>query len=234
MKPGRIHVWSVSLDGPKQRMDENASLLSPDEAERARRFSHPEHRGRWVLGRATLRAILARYTKEAPEEIRFRYDKGGKPRLASPASTPEVHFNLSHSGALMVLGVTHVGPIGVDVEQLQELPDRDGLMARFFSAAEQRAIRELPRSHRTEAFYSCWTRKEAYLKALGLGLSGSLDAFDVSVAPESARVLAVRGHVEKARGWSMFDLQARSGYAGALAIKTETACKVVSRRFEDS
>jgi 4'-phosphopantetheinyl transferase len=154
----------------------------------------------------------------APEAVRFRYGPRGKPML--DAEDGLLRFNLSHSGDLALVAVSLGRDIGVDVERVRPDRDLERIATRFFSAAEVAALLALPRAERAGAFYRCWTRKEAYIKALGDGLAIPLDSFDVAFAPgATAALLASRLDSAEARRWSMAALEPGPGYAGAMVVE---------------
>lgn len=166
-----------------------------------------------------LRAILSRYVGRPAKQLRFEYSRYGKPALAAEPGQAEVHFNLSHSHGLALVAVTHRQAVGVDLEYIRPMDDYDDVARSTFSANEYAAIRALPAAQRLEAFYACWTRKEAYIKALGEGLSHPLKQFDVSVAPDApAALLSAGGDPQEAARWSLWALSPGPGYVAALAI----------------
>jgi 4'-phosphopantetheinyl transferase len=194
--------------------------LSEDERERARRLRFERDRRRFVVARGTLRGLLARYTALDPAALRFQYGRRGKPALAAELNATGLRFNLSHSHELALYAVARGRELGIDVEQRR--PDRAeaGIAERFFSPRELEALRALPTERWTEAFFTCWTRKEAYIKAKGAGFGIALDQFDVTVAPgQPAVLLATRQDPPDAARWSLHDLHPGDGYAGALAME---------------
>jgi 4'-phosphopantetheinyl transferase len=206
-----IHLWRIGLDAAA------ADVLSEDERGRAGRFRFERDRRHFAAARGALREILAGYLGEPPERLRFGQSVHGKPVLAWPAAS-SVRFNVSHSDALALIAVSRGREVGVDVEALRPLPDADALAQRFFSAAERADLARLTEARRHQAFFSCWTRKEAYLKAIGCGLLQPLDAFDVSVAPEDVDCrLRVPDQPAEAWHWRLLSLDAGPGYAAAVA-----------------
>ncbi len=205
-----VHLWRIALDAPA-----DASLLSPDELERAGRFHFARDRRRFVAARAGLRRILARYLGQAPQALGFAYGPQGKPRLAAAGAPP--YFNLSHAEGLALVAVTAIGEVGVDLEFPR--PIDPGLAARYFAAAEIAALEALPAQERNLAFFRCWTRKEAYLKACGDGVLAPLDRFEVSLDPASPRVLTIGGDREEAARWQLAHLEPAPGYVGAVALR---------------
>jgi 4'-phosphopantetheinyl transferase len=218
LEPNQIHAWRIALDLPALRVDELRALLSRAETARANAFHFAEHRARFIVAHALLRVILARYTRGAPRDLVFATDEFGKPALMQPAC--DFHFNLAHSEHLALCAITRAAPIGVDVEFVKPLENLDELAARFFAPREIAALRALPADQRARGFYACWTRKEAYLKALGKGLRAPLDQFAVSLAPdEPARVVWARDDPRAAEEWSLRALDPAPGYVGALATR---------------
>jgi 4'-phosphopantetheinyl transferase len=215
---GEVDVWFERLDPPEDRVAELAGALSHDERTRAVRFYFERDRRRYVVARGLLRVILARYTDLAPERIAFRYGPRGKPSLATASAG--LRFNLSHAADRALVGVTRGREIGVDLEYVRPMPELESLARRFFSEPERVALAALPRPRRLRAFFRCWTRKEAYIKAIGDGLACPLDGFAVSLAPgRYARLLAVEGDPEGPRRWTLCSLAPAAGFLGALAVE---------------
>jgi 4'-phosphopantetheinyl transferase len=214
--PGEVHIWQVLLDIAPDKSANLENILSPDERERAQRFHFERDRHRYIAGRGALRSILARYLGRRPDVFAFLYGKHGKPAL--PETT--VQFNLAHSGGLAVLALSHGASVGVDVEEIRAVHDWDGVMNRFFAPAERAGIMALPPADRLLAFFSCWTRKEAYLKATGTGIGISLDSFDVSVDPGSKpRLLRVEENPQEARRWHFQELSLGAKHVGVVALE---------------
>jgi 4'-phosphopantetheinyl transferase len=223
---GEIHVWRVDLMLPPAALDRFEGLLSTDERARANRFHFDRDRRRYIAARGALRTILAPYAGIAPGDVRFEYAAHGKPELSGPEP---LSFNVSHSGELALVAVAGAGAIGVDLEAIRELDDRDGIAARFFSAVECASLRALPESMRTRAFFACWTRKEAFVKAIGEGLSHPLDTFDVTFAPDAEPRLRIAGQPAESARWSVTALDAGSAFEAALV--TEGPRAVAWRTF---
>lgn len=209
--PAEVHVWAVDLSGSARRERE---LLAPEERERAERFRFDRHRDRFTAARGALRSILGAYVGRAPRSLRFAEGAQGKPELPDAAG---VHFNVSHSEAVALIAVGSVGPLGVDVEWHRPLEDLDELARRNFSARENARLAELAEERRAEAFFTCWTRKEAFVKALGEGLSHPLDSFDVTLAPgEPARFLEIRSAAPGDPEWRLHELVCPPRFSAAL------------------
>ena len=213
-----IHVWCAELDPPGGAAERLGAILSPDERTRAARFCLERVRSRFVVCRGVLRTILGRYLGGAPEGLRFVYGDRGKPALAPPEGT-DLRFNVSHSDGLALFAVARGREVGVDVERLRPLPRVERIAERFFSLPERKALLELPPERRAEAFFTCWTRKEAYVKARGEGLGHPLDQFAVSLVPgEAARLWAAGdGDEREIARWSLDALVPAPGYVAALA-----------------
>jgi 4'-phosphopantetheinyl transferase len=215
-----VHVWRVALDVPPSRVEPLAALLSAEEQARASRFVFDRDRVRFTVARGALRTILAAYLDGSAHALAFEYTAHGKPFLRLASGRPDIRFNVSHAGSVALVGAALGREIGVDVERLREDVATGAIAERFFSPAEVDALRALPEDARCAGFFNCWTRKEAYVKARGEGLSMPLSVFDVSLAPgEPAALLAVRGDpLERAR-WSLEALAPRTGYVGAVAVE---------------
>lgn len=174
-----VDVWCASLDQPAERVAAMRSLLSADEARRAGSFHFERDQRRYVVGRAVLRLLLGQYLGRAPHSIAFHYGPYGKPALVADTTTrhrsvntPPLHFNLAHSETLAVYAFTRDREIGVDVERIRELPEWEQMAEATFDPRELAELRECPEDRRREHFFAAWTRQEAVLKALGIGLGG--------------------------------------------------------------
>ncbi|HEY7414459.1 MAG TPA: 4'-phosphopantetheinyl transferase superfamily protein [Ktedonobacteraceae bacterium] len=215
-----VHVWLAELEQPARTVQQLASVLSEDESLRARRFYFERDRRRFIVARGVLRRILGWYLDLPPALLQFTYGPRGKPSLLAASGGERLRFNVSHSHELALYAVTRDRELGVDIEFMRPLDDAENIARHFFSASEQATLRSLPASLKHQAFYNCWTRKEAYIKATGEGLSQPLDEFDVSLAPgEPAKLLSVVGKPDEVRRWSFEALQPPAGYAAALAVE---------------
>ena len=215
-----VHIWQTSLDQPPEYVRDLAQALSYDEMMRAERFHFERDRRRFIVGRGVLRAILGRYLGVEPHRVRLRYGERGKPYLAGRFASSTLQFNLAHSRELALYAFTYGREIGIDLECIRPLSDADDIADRFFSARENAVFCTLPKSHKLEAFYNCWTRKEAYLKATGEGLARPLGQFDVSLAPgEPARLLHVEGDSREMARWLLRALLPSSDYVAAVAVE---------------
>ena len=213
-----IHVWRAELDAPADTVERLGATLSPDERTRAARFCLERVRTRFIVGRGVLRTILAGYLGRAPERLCFSYGARGKPALA-PSEGTDLRFNVSHSDGCALFAVARGREVGVDVERLRPLPRAERIAERFFSLPERTALKGLPPEQRVEAFFTCWTRKEAYIKARGDGLGHPLDQFAVSLTPgEPVRLSAAGdGDEREIARWSLDGLPPAPGFVAALA-----------------
>ncbi|HEY0170029.1 MAG TPA: 4'-phosphopantetheinyl transferase superfamily protein [Pyrinomonadaceae bacterium] len=224
LREGEAHVWRASLEPDAPALRRLWETLSADERQRADRFHFQRDREHFVAARGGLRGILGRYTGAAPQTLRFSYDGYGKPSLSGGAGAVPPRFNVSHSGGLALYAVTDGREVGVDIERVRE--DFAGLdiAERFFSPDEVAALSAVPAGERATAFFDCWTRKEAYIKARGLGLSHPLHLFTVSLTPgRPAALLRTDDDPQEAARWSLVELSPGEGYRAALAIEGEVS-----------
>ena len=221
--PEEVHLWLADLRCLHPEHDRLGATLDESERRRADRFRSPADRTRWVLSRGLLRALLARYLDRPAEAIRFERSSHGKPLLPEESGEGSLQFNLSHSEDVALLAVCRRRRVGVDVEAIRAARATREIAERFFAREELQALATLPSEEWTEAFFACWTRKEAYLKARGVGLSAPLSSFAVSVSPGEAPVLrrSELGDAEVAR-WSFANVSPRPGFAAALAVEGRT------------
>lgn len=216
-----VHVWQASLDAPASEAQNLRRILVEDELRRADRFRFPKDRHHFTVAHSVLRMLLGRYLNKKPEQIRFEYNKYGKPALASTVEDDSLKFNLSHSGKRVLYAFVRYREVGVDVEWVHRRIDQAAQIAeRYFSAQENSVFRTLPEYLKQEAFFNCWTRKEAYIKARGRGLSLPLDQFDVSCRPgEPAKLLNTRDDPQEASRWTMKELMPGPDYIAALVVE---------------
>jgi 4'-phosphopantetheinyl transferase len=222
---GEAHIWRADLESlplPENWQD----ILSRDEAERARRFRFERDKRHFITCRALLRLLLGNYLELAPAEVVFRYSSHHKPSLAYPSS--DIRFNLSHSGERAVFAFIRGRELGVDIEHIRHGFETQSVAQRFFSLAEREALARIPPEISHEAFFHCWTRKEAFVKAKGDGLFLPLDQFDVSLVPgQPAQLLETRPDLEERHRWSLCALEVGAQYTGALVVQG-TAIRVVN------
>jgi len=225
----QVHVWQISLTTPEH----SASDLSEDELERAQRFHFENDRLRFIAARSALRNILSPYLNLPPSEVAFSYTPKGKPELAAHLHQPALQFNLSHSGDFALLALALKTRVGADIELVDPERATDAIAARFFSPTETAALRALPSAERTTAFFQCWTRKEAYVKALGEGLALPLASFDVAFGPGvPPALLRIEGSSNEVSRWSLYHIPAPLGYAAAVAVEGRQPA-LIFRKWND-
>lgn len=200
---GAAHVWRVRLEQPPERVDEFLRTLDNEERNRAGRFHFAKHRRHFVVARGVLRLLLGRYLGIQPEAVQFYYGSHGKPLLDGEHRASTLRFNASHSGELALYAFVQNYEVGVDVEYIKQDFSTEEIAERFFSPHEIETITAREKPDRAAAFFRLWTRKEAYIKAIGTGLSHPLNTFDVTVPIPD---------------WSIVDLDVGQGYSAALAI----------------
>jgi 4'-phosphopantetheinyl transferase len=224
LRAEEVHVWRQKLDLPPTSVEQFGVFLTADEQNRARRFHFEVDRTEFVVSRGTLRALLGSYQCTPAGELRFAYSEYGRPRLADNANSEPIEFNISHSGGVVLLAFSRLHSLGIDVEKVRTNFDSLEIAESYFSQSERAVLRGIPVDARQEAFFRCWTRKEAFIKALGEGLSHPLDAFDVSLAPGvPAALLATRPNGWEATRWAILDVAVPNGYVAALAVGIETS-----------
>lgn len=218
--PDDVHLWRIELAAVVPGESRWQRILSPDEQTRAARFHFARDRQRFSATRALLRIVLGSYVGSAPEKLVFAYLDKGKPFLKSRGTDDALEFNVSHSGDVALLAITRGRSVGVDVEQIRENLDPLAIARRYFSPHEQSRLGTLEGSDRYAGFFRCWTRKEAYIKARGDGLSLPLDAFDVSLNPgDQNALLACRTPDPDTKMWSLREVTAGEGYVAALCVQ---------------
>lgn len=215
-----VHVWLASLNQPAAVVLAHQQILSPDELDRAAKYHFQKDGKHFVVARATLRFLLASYLQSEPARLRFRLNEYGKPRLDAETEGEALRFNLSHSQDLALYAVARTREVGIDLEYIRQDFYTRQIAERFFSVGEVLALDALPVNLQTEGFFRCWTRKEAYIKARGEGLSLPLEQFDVSLSPdEPVALLKVRTDPTEVSRWSLMELTPAPGYMAAIAIE---------------
>ncbi len=213
------HIWLALLDYPADITATWLRLLSEQERRIAAQFYFERDRRRYIVAHTFLRRILGAYLDLTSEELSIAVASHGKPYLIRQPDMLDIRFNLSHSHDAALLALTLDCDLGVDIESATPLDDADLIATQFFSLAERTSLRELPLDEKNAAFYRCWSRKEAVIKAVGLGLAMPLNDFDVSLAPsEPAQLLAIRGASASPNPWTLYDLPQLPGFASALAV----------------
>ncbi len=218
-----IHIYRSSLETTSDKIKDYESFLSADELYKANRYKFEKDRVHYITGRALLRNILSRYLNQFPGEIVFSYSDKGKPFIKDT----EVKFNLAHSGGRAVYAVANNIDIGIDIEFMRELPDALQIAKRFFSEKEVDEFSEIREVDIRTAFFNCWTRKEAFIKAVGEGLSYPLKDFSVTLKPgDKPEILWIKDKAEEVKYWSLINIDTDENYISSLAVKAENV-KVV-------
>ena len=219
LSENEVHVWRASLQVSNHEYSMMQRVLSDNEHAHALRFAFEKDRRRWVIAHGVLRRLLSRYLLVETGYIQFSSNPYGKPAVSSPPRGERLHFNMAHSVDLALYAFSYNQPVGIDVEYMREDVEFEPLARSYFSAREYATLQTLPTQLQQEAFFLCWTRKEAYLKAKGKGLSIPLTTFDVSLIPgEPAALLSSQEDVNAPGRWLLFDLAPGVNYAGALAV----------------
>ncbi len=217
-----VHVWCASLDLGPLRVRSLQQTLDRDERERAQRYYFEKDRTHFIVARGLLRTILGRYLNMEPSQFRFRYNSYGKPALGKMDGGCLLQFNLSHSHGVALYAITQVREIGVDLEYISEEFPYKQIAEQFFTPREIAVLRLLPRPQQRDAFFNCWTRKEAYVKARGQGHSLPLDEFDVSFLPgEPVRLLNTKGNQGETNRWTLQELFPKLGFVAAICVEGE-------------
>lgn len=224
-----VHIWMINLDLDDKQVDYQYRVLSVTEKRRAARFHFERHRRRYIVSQGVMRHILSTYLDAEPSDLVYEFGDHGKPALGCVFKTSGLQFNLTHSHEIALFGIVKGVEIGVDVEFFKEMGDINGITTRFFSPTEQAAFFSLPKDKRLQGFYNCWTRKEAFIKAIGEGLSYPLHKFDVSLAPgEPARLIRIETNPEEASRWTLNAFHPTPEYTAAVALRAK---KVHFKRF---
>jgi 4'-phosphopantetheinyl transferase len=215
----RVAIWRVDLD-TQAAEDSEAKILSADEIARANRFHFERDRLHFVRCRSALRRLIGEYLEIPAAEVCFRYLANGKPEVEANQNPRALQFNVSHSGELALIAFCARHRIGIDIEKVRQDVDTVSLAERFFSMRERESLKSLPEQLRVAGFFACWTRKEAFLKSTGEGLSFPLSDFSVTTHPdENAAIEEIKGSAEAGKKWFLADLAAADGYRAALAVE---------------
>lgn len=213
LHPHTIHLWHAQLDTYA-----NGDILSEEEKARAARFTFPIHRQRFIAARSILRILLSRYLSRPPQDILFSYTPYGKPYLAE--NSTGLYFNLSHTQDYALYAISREEKIGVDIEHIKTDRAIEKIAARFFSAYENAQLNQITADKKEAAFFQLWTCKEAFIKAIGEGLSFPLHDFDIALDKETPSICQIKGDKSAASAWSILSISTHAQYAAALAIKT--------------
>jgi 4'-phosphopantetheinyl transferase len=212
-------VWIIDLESSRTMVADFLGLLSEDEAARADKFRFEKGRNEFTITRGVLRTLIGSFIGVAPAELRFSYSAHGKPQLEGDFRN-RLEFNVSHSEGMAVVCFARQSRLGVDIEKVRLDFEHQRIAERFFSDHEREQLRNLSPEEIPYAFFRCWTRKEAFIKALGEGLSHPLHQFDVELrAKEPARLLSTRPDPDEVSRWNLFDIRVPTGYLAALAME---------------
>ena len=216
----KVDIWRAALDQTTPVIHALSLTLSPDERERAAKYQFQKDRKHFVVARGVLRNILSRYLNIESAQLHFCYDAYGKPALSETCGTSSLRFNISHAHGLALYAFAFNRAVGIDIEYIREDIALEQIAAQFFSPREVAILRALPENEKRRGFFNCWTRKEAYIKAMGHGLSMPLDQFVVSLAPsEPAALLSVIDNPQEALRWSIKELTLDAAYVAAVAVE---------------
>ena len=217
-RPDTVDVVTYSLRAEPTEVCALARLLVGEEEARARRFRTPERRAAFIVGRARLRELLGAVVGCHPAVVPLVTEPTGRPRLSGPDGN-RVRFSVAHSGGIALYAIVPDHDVGIDVERIDEGVEWEELAGRFFAAAECQALAALPRSAQRVAFFDCWTRKEAVIKAMGEGLRRSLASFVVSLEPHRAAMLSCDTALGTTGSWVLLPVPVSAGYRAALAVR---------------
>ena len=212
-----VHIWRADLELDEYFQSSFLKLLSPDEKNRAQKFRFAKDSRNFIAARGILRSLIGKYLEINPAEISFQYSKFGKPGIANNNS---LQFNISHSQNIALFAFTKKFNIGVDVEFVNPNIEVKDIAAKFFSTNEIMNLLALPEQQQALGFFNCWTRKEAFIKAVGEGLSFPLDKFEVSLEPgKPAKLLATHWDPKAVSKWSMYSMSPGANFVGSLALR---------------
>jgi 4'-phosphopantetheinyl transferase len=214
--PGEIHVWRIDL-AARSGSPADTAVLSPDEHERAMRLLCEHKRARFIAGRSALRRLLGQYLGETPRSLAFRYGPHGKPALAAVASPAILTFNFSHSEDLALLAVATDREVGIDIENRHRDISADSFARHILCENEAAALQRLPAERHKQALLTAWTRKEAYVKALGEGLARSLKSFSAGIADDEPAVRRLEDASGEPRTWQFTPLAVHPDYLACVA-----------------
>ncbi len=227
-----VHLWLATQNIENDYIASLYAILSNDEKERANRFYFEKDRNSYIVSRALLRILIGKYLNQKPDSIIFKYAKYDKPYISEHLNYLNLQFNVSHSHGKVLIGFTKIRNIGVDIELVRTLEGAADIVNRNFSQYERHIYNSLPKSLQDRAFFNCWTRKEAFIKAIGKGLTYPLDAFTVSIAPmEEARLLDVKNDSQEKEKWILKDIGINADYVAAMVIESGE-CQLACYKWE--
>lgn len=217
-----IHVYKSDLSKTASQISECIAILSPEEKERAEKFKLEIHRNRFIAARAVLRKLLSEYVNTEPSQIYFSYSAKGKPYLTGK----EIEFNVAHSGDVAVYAFSRF-EVGIDIEQIRQMDDAMRIARRHFSGKEIEELESLSADEISEAFFNCWTGKEAFVKALGEGISYPLSDFAVTLKAASEPAVSWTKQENESLDWKLFRFIPESGYVSSVAARNKEAFLVM-------
>jgi 4'-phosphopantetheinyl transferase len=218
--PGQVHVWTIPLEQTREAAAKLENVLAEEEQRRASGFVVDEPRRRFVAGRGALRILLGRYLNIEPQIVQFTSNPYGKPFLTPGIKTGGLEFNLTHTRRLVLAAFARGCRVGIDVEWLREINEFNEIAARFFTAGENAALGNIPENKRLAAFYEYWTCKEAFIKAIGEGVSHPLDSFEIEFKDEGAPHLhRLDQQASDSKLWTIKIFKPGAGYSAALAVE---------------
>lgn len=228
-----IHIWHATLDISESRLESLSKTISGDEKQRAQRLYFERDRRHFITSRGILRTILGNYLGIGEGQVQFCYAVNGKPTVQSSPCHRTIHFNLSHSNGEALFAFTLSSQIGIDIEKIRYVLDMDQIAGRFFSLQERELFCSLPRAEKEEAFFCCWTRKEAFIKATGEGLARPMDSFTVPFIPgETSMFLHIHSNSLNPVQWSLHAFKPKPGYVAAL-VAEGGAKQMIFREWND-
>jgi 4'-phosphopantetheinyl transferase len=215
---GDIHVWAARLVDDDETIADLLTMLDEGERARAAQFAFERDRARFIQSHAMMRQILSEYSEADPATLTFTRNGHGKPFLVSPPDSPNLQFSLSHSGDFCMLAVRQDRAIGIDVEEIRDLPQAIAIAQSYFTPAESRMLAGLQETARRDAFFALWTHKEALVKGLGVGMAANLAHIEFDVDPASGlRLIGCDGDHSIAQEWSILRIDPAPNYVGAIA-----------------
>jgi 4'-phosphopantetheinyl transferase len=215
-----VHLWSICLDQTGSSVNDFASILSKEEYNRANSYISETIRRRYIVSHGFLRIILGSYFSREPQEVHIRYACFGKPYLTDHLDQEIIQFSMSHSEEQALFAFAQKNRVGIDLEQIRELPNMEQIVKRYFSARENAEFLQLLPQHRLIGFFNGWTRKEAFVKAIGRGMTFPLRKIEVTLSPNiRAELLNAEGYPELLLSWSLYHLEPAPGYLAALAVE---------------
>jgi len=211
-----VDIWKICLKASDSQLSDYWQILSTEEKDRALQFYFKKETNAFIVSRAMLKTLCANYLYLKPQEIQLSYGEFGKPYLKAS----NLDFNISHSAGQALMAFTSGSEIGIDIEKLNPDIEIEKLVKRFFSINEAKTVLALERSQRVTAFFKCWTRKEAFIKAVGKGLSFPLDQFDVTIH-EEVKFLSINGDENLAEEWSLVSFAPEKNFTAAFSMKNK-------------